>query len=34
MDLTHDKEEYEAEIAAMQDVIDSYASLPSGVTRV
>ncbi|HIW04565.1 MAG TPA: hypothetical protein H9690_00880 [Firmicutes bacterium] len=34
MDLTHDKEKYEAEIAAMQDVIDSYASLPSGVTRV
>ena len=34
MDLTHDKEKYKAEIAAMQDVIDSYASLPSGVTRV
>ena len=32
--LTADKEAYEAEIAAMQEVIEQYADLPAGVNRV
>ena len=32
--LTADKEAYEAEITAMQEVIEQYADLPAGVNRV
>ena len=32
--LTADKEAYEAEIAAMQEVIEQYADLPAGANRV